>query len=68
MKNLHYLIGLTLAGSMTFTSCGGGDEKVDGPEDGMDTTAKVETVNTPVSETFFQVLYPSPHTSDILKE
>lgn len=58
MKNLHYLIGLTLAGSMTFTSCGGGDEKVDGPEDGMDTTAKVETVNTPVSETFFQV--PSP--------
>jgi hypothetical protein len=59
MKNLHYLIALALAGSTTFTSCSGKEEEKDGPEDGMDTTAKVETnVNTPVSETFFQV--PSP--------
>jgi hypothetical protein len=59
MKNLHYLIALALAGSMTFTSCTGKEEEKDGPEDGMDTTTKVETnVNTPVSETFFQV--PSP--------
>lgn len=58
MKNLHYLIALALAGSMTFTSCTGKDEEKDGPEEGVDTTTKVETVNTPVSETFFQV--PSP--------
>lgn len=59
MKNLHYLIALALAGSMTLPSCTGKDEKEDGPEEGMDTTTKVETnVNTPVSETFFQV--PSP--------
>lgn len=59
MKNLHYLIALALAGSMALTSCTGKDEEKDGPEEGLDTTAKVETnVNTPVSETFFQV--PSP--------
>jgi hypothetical protein len=60
MKNLHYLIALTLAGSMALTSCTGKDDEKDGTEDGMiDTAAKVETnVNTPVSETFFQV--PSP--------
>lgn len=58
MKNLHYLIALALAGSMALTSCTGKDEEKDGPEEGLDTT-KVETnVNTPVSETFFQV--PSP--------
>lgn len=59
MKNLHYLIALGLAGSVALTSCTGKDEEKDGPEDGIDTTTKVETnVNTPVSETFFQV--PSP--------
>lgn len=59
MKNLHYLIALGLAGSVALTGCTGKDEEKDGPEDGIDTAAKVETnVNTPVSETFFQV--PSP--------
>jgi len=58
MKNLHYLIALPLAGSLIFTSCTGKDEKEEGTEL-IDTVPKVETnVNTPVSETFFQV--PSP--------
>jgi hypothetical protein len=58
MKNLHYLIALPLAGSMIFTSCTGKDDKEEGTEI-IDSVPKVETnVNTPVSETFFQV--PSP--------
>ena len=56
MKKLNYFIALTLTG-VALTSCGDKDGKTDDIETG-DTT-KIETnVNTPVSETFFQV--PSP--------
>ncbi len=56
MKKLNYFIALTLTG-IALTSCGDKDAKTD-DIDGGD-SAKVETnINTPVSETFFQV--PSP--------
>lgn len=56
MKKLNYFIALTLTG-IAFTSCGDKDSKTDEIEGGD--SVKVETnVNTPVSETFFQV--PSP--------
>ncbi len=56
MKKINYLVAIALTG-LAFTSCGDKEEKSEDVE-AVD-TAKVETpVNTPVSETFFQV--PSP--------
>lgn len=56
MKKLNYFVALTLTG-LVLTSCGDKDGKSEEIE-AVDTT-KVETnINTPVSETFFQV--PSP--------
>lgn len=56
MKKINYLLALALAG-ITFTGCGDKDEKSEEIEttDSVKTTAEV---NSPVSETFFQV--PSP--------
>jgi hypothetical protein len=56
MKKLNYFVALTLTG-LVLTSCGDKEGKTEDME-AVDTT-KVETnINTPVSETFFQV--PSP--------
>ncbi|MFO0435018.1 MAG: hypothetical protein ACK5ZT_07195 [Sphingobacteriaceae bacterium] len=56
MKKLNYFVALTLTG-LVLTSCGDKEGKTEEME-AVDTT-KVETyINTPVSETFFQV--PSP--------